>query len=246
MQKLTNAPIGFLLFVFIGAAVGQIDLSGISNPYSGSTNGNSDAVQVCGNTGPDQGFSVILTPNEQITIGQTSNDFDSLHSLRHGGAYPGDFEVACVDDPDEGMLLHVNDGDEDLPVYFIVDGYNGGSGNFVLAWEIRPPPHQTTPLPIGPTTASPTASLTEYTLTTPGCVNGNNLESHDGRTVEECTSLCNQLETCRGFEYGVDHGVGSSYGFAPGLCQLSGPSVNTNGCDGFNAGLDFYTKTGPH
>jgi hypothetical protein len=40
-------------------------------------------------------------------------------------------------DPDFEMLSHVNAGDVDLPVYFIVDGFSGRSGNFVLVWEIN-------------------------------------------------------------------------------------------------------------
>jgi hypothetical protein len=40
----------------------------------------------------------------------------------------------------------------------------------------------------------------------------------------------------------VDHPGRASDVFAPGDCQLSGPSVDTVDCDGVHWSLDFYTK----
>jgi hypothetical protein len=134
-----------------------IDLDTISSPFSGSTTGNTDDVSVCGN-GADQGFSYELEPGEIILIWQTSNTFDSQHTLRYGGEYPGDSEVSCVDDPDtlsEGasaQLAYQNDGGSTTPVYFVVDAFGSNDfGDFTLAWEIRA------------TSAAPTGKL--YLLT---------------------------------------------------------------------------------
>jgi hypothetical protein len=112
-----------------------IDLSHVTSPYSGSTTGNSDEVAVCG-VGAEQGFVAYLKPGSTITIGQTSNTFDSKHTLRYGGAYPGDNVVQCVDDPDETELSFTNAGDANVPVYFLVDAFSSsGVGDFVLAWS---------------------------------------------------------------------------------------------------------------
>ena len=112
-----------------------IDLFTVTSPYSGSTIGNSDDVGVCGSSA-DQGFGALLTPGSTITIGQTTNTFDSQHTLRYGGAYPGDNVVECVDDPDTKELSYTNTGDHSVPVYFIVDAYSSsGAGDFVLVWS---------------------------------------------------------------------------------------------------------------
>ena len=114
---------------------GIIDLSTVTSPYSGSTIGNSDDVAVCGQ-GADEGFGALLAPGSTITVRQTSNTFDSRHTLRHGGVYPGDVVVACVDDPDTNAMSYTNYGDFIVPVYFIIDAYSSsGAGDFVLVWS---------------------------------------------------------------------------------------------------------------
>jgi hypothetical protein len=111
-----------------------IDLATTSNPYSGSTVGNPNDINLCGN-GPEQGFSYILAPGHGIAIGQTSSSFDSMHTLRHGGQYPGEVLVDCVDAPDRSPIEFLNDGVEDATVYFIVDASSSGeAGDFTLEW----------------------------------------------------------------------------------------------------------------
>ena len=110
-----------------------VELSLVTSPYRGSTRGNRNDVAVCG-SGAEQGLFGVLGPGSRITIGQTSNTFDSKHTLRYGGAYPGDNVVRCVDDPDTGALAFTNSGDTNMPCYFNVDAYSG-SGDFVVAWS---------------------------------------------------------------------------------------------------------------
>jgi len=38
-----------------------------------------------------------------------SNTFDSKHTLRYGGSYPGNSEVSCIDDPDISELTYTKD-----------------------------------------------------------------------------------------------------------------------------------------
>ncbi len=101
-----------------------IDLATSSSPYRGSTSGN-----------PLQGFSYILAPGHGIAIGQTSTSFDSMYTLRHGGQFPGEVLVDCVDAPDESLIEFLNDEVEDVTVYFIVDASSSGeAGAFTLEW----------------------------------------------------------------------------------------------------------------
>jgi hypothetical protein len=111
-----------------------IDLATSSSPYRGSTAGNRNDISLCGN-GPEQGFSYLLAPGHGIAIGQTSTSFHSMHTLRHGGTYPGEVSVDCVDAPDESPIEFLNDGLEDAMVYFIIDASSSGeAGAFTLEW----------------------------------------------------------------------------------------------------------------
>ena len=111
-----------------------IDLAAASSPYRGSTSGNPSDINLCGN-GPEQGFSYVLAPGQGIAIGQTSTSFDSMHTLRHGGQYPGEVLVDCVDSPDKNPIEFLNDGVEDATVYYIVSGQGQTkAGAFTLEW----------------------------------------------------------------------------------------------------------------
>jgi hypothetical protein len=117
-----------------GIDAGVIDLATLTtSPYTGSTVGNPNDISLCGN-GPEQGFWYVLAPGHGIAIGQTSS-FDSMHTLRHGGTYPGKVSVACVNAPDESPIEFLNDGVEDTTVYFIIDASSSGeAGAFTLEW----------------------------------------------------------------------------------------------------------------
>ena len=80
-------------------------------------------------------------------------------------------------------------------------------------------------------------------MTSPGCVDNNNLVLYTAKTIPECKSLCDARADCLGFEYGVDHGSSNTQ-YAPGDCQLTGPDTDTTGCDGQDFNLDFYLKGG--
>jgi surface protein len=101
-----------------------IDLATTASPYTGHER--------------EQGFSFVLAPGRGITIGQTSNSFGSMHTLRHGGPYPGEVSIACIEDPeDESQKTDFsNAGVEDVTVYFIVDAFRSGeAGVFTLEWR---------------------------------------------------------------------------------------------------------------
>jgi hypothetical protein len=112
-----------------------IDLATVTSPYSGSTSSNADGISGNCGSGPEQGFSYVLAPGYRIVITQTSNHFDSMHTLRHGGQYPGEVSVDCVDDPDESQMEFTNEELSDVKVYFIVSSSSSGeAGAFTLEW----------------------------------------------------------------------------------------------------------------
>jgi surface protein len=115
-----------------------IDLATTASPYTGSTADNTDDIRVCGH-GQEQGFSYALAPGHGITIWKTSNSFDSMHTLRHGGQHPGEVSIACIEDPkDESQKMDfTNEGVDDEIVYFIVVASRSGeAGAFTLEWRL--------------------------------------------------------------------------------------------------------------
>jgi hypothetical protein len=112
----------------------------VTSPYSGSTYGNYDDVDTCGD-GPDQGFSYVLDPGKRIRIWQVSNTFNSAHTLRHSGAYPGEFQESCICTGEEFVeSTFANIGITAVPVHFVVDaGTQNSAGDFELAWVIETP-----------------------------------------------------------------------------------------------------------
>ena len=119
-----------------------IDLSTIVSPYAFvDLHHMPDDVTVGCGQGPDQGFSINLLPFETLRIRQSTNDFDSRHTLRWGGEYPGtnSDDKYCKDDPDEYEMVFTNTDMTTVPVYFIVDYWSSSSfreGSFTLEWSV--------------------------------------------------------------------------------------------------------------
>ena len=114
-----------------------MDLNQLTSPYQGSTaNTPNNYALSCGGYGNEQRFFAVLQPGEMIVIGQTSNTFDSRHELAVGGAYPGDSIVACRDDPDNSMESYTNNGNSAVNLYFTIDAYTTGSGDYTLEWTV--------------------------------------------------------------------------------------------------------------
>jgi hypothetical protein len=117
-----------------GVDAGVINLATLTtSSYTGSTIGNTNEISLCGN-GPEQGFSYVLAPGHGIAIRQTPTSFDSMQTLRHGGQYPGEVLVDCVDALDESPMEFLNGGVEDVTVYFIVSSSEAGA--FTVEWRL--------------------------------------------------------------------------------------------------------------
>ena len=119
------------------------DLATLTSPYNATTTGytaNDISGMAC--TAADNGsasriFSIVVNDGEELHIGQSSNTFDSRHSLAYGGSCPGDSLLACVDDPDTQEEVWTNNTGSTQTVYFIVAGYSSTSqGDFVLDWHV--------------------------------------------------------------------------------------------------------------
>ena len=76
-----------------------LNLATLTSPYSGTTASGMDSLSSCGN-GKEVVFYASMPPGAQITIGQTSNGFDSKHESRYGGSCPGATSIRCTDEPD--------------------------------------------------------------------------------------------------------------------------------------------------
>jgi hypothetical protein len=72
-----------------------------------------------------------------------------------------------------------------------------------------------------------------------GCVYGQNIILHKGKSVLECQQLCDARSDCMAIEYGVAYGGDGSY--EPLDCQLQSSSYRSS-CNGAHYNLDLYVK----
>jgi Zinc metalloprotease (elastase) len=114
------------------------DLSLLSSPYSGTTEGyKSDVIFCNSSTSSDRIFFIDVPSGQTLYIGQTYNNFDSRHMIRIGGSCPGITELTCVDDPDYQTYVYNNNTGASQRIYYILGGYSSGSyGKFTLAWKL--------------------------------------------------------------------------------------------------------------
>jgi len=78
-----------------------------------------------------------------------------------------------------------------------------------------------------------------YEHTVKACVKRSNIKLYREKTVDECATLCDARDDCRGFEYGVDYG-GTGI-MQAGHCRLNSSS-DTSRCNGEKNNQDFYAK----
>ena len=115
-----------------------MNLSSISSPFSGTTTGarNDYSTQCGGGAGPERIFYLDMKPGDTLTIAQISNQFDSVHQLAYGGSCPGTNSIDCTDDPDTQSSSWTNYFDAVERVYFMIDAYSTGYGDFTIVWNI--------------------------------------------------------------------------------------------------------------
>jgi hypothetical protein len=73
------------------------------------------------------------------------------------------------------------------------------------------------------------------------CVSGFNIKKYSGKTVEQCSVLCNNDPRCKSFEYGNGRPV-KNKAFKKFDCHLQSAAKASRSC-GNTYGLDLYIKT---
>ncbi|KPA10063.1 conserved hypothetical protein, secreted [Candidatus Magnetomorum sp. HK-1] len=117
------------------------DLGDLTSPYAASTTGYlPDFYEKCGNFAPDRIFYIDVPDGYQIDIRQSSNTYDSHHSLRYSGDCPGEKELVCTNDSDTKQEFWINLTGISERVYWINGAYyRDGHGDFVLEWSLSRP-----------------------------------------------------------------------------------------------------------
>ncbi|MBX2974010.1 MAG: proprotein convertase P-domain-containing protein, partial [Flavobacteriales bacterium] len=120
-----------------------LNLATQSSPLSGTTIGRVNDFSIAcapatANTARDAIYFIDVPRYQQLRIRQQSNNYDSQHYVRYGGACPGTTAIACVDDADSeiGWVNWVNTTGGTQRVWWIQDGYGSNAGNFVLEWDL--------------------------------------------------------------------------------------------------------------
>ena len=123
--------------VTVTACERAVDLRTLQSPHTASTADPSlvSTPSTCGSdlTG-EAVFYIDLAPGEELWIEIISTGFDTMHSLRYGGSCPGEHELSCIDS-DHKEDFAINDSDETLRVYYVVDGYDDKTGSFTFRWN---------------------------------------------------------------------------------------------------------------
>lgn len=113
------------------------DLSTLTAPYSNTTATASNNFTECSmGSAPDHIFYYDLPAGSTITMNQTTNNYDSRHTLRYGGACPGANLIVCTDDSDTQVETWQNCTGTTQRVYWIQSGYSTNSGDYTLDWTI--------------------------------------------------------------------------------------------------------------
>lgn len=118
------------------------NLANKTSPLSGTTVGASNTnLSACSNSGgtlvntyPDVYYFIMVPDGSTLSIGQTTNNYDSTNVVFYGDC-DNRTQIDCFDDPDEKIVVWANNTGSDQNVYWIQDGH-GGSGTFTLAWSV--------------------------------------------------------------------------------------------------------------
>ncbi|MXN90743.1 T9SS sorting signal type C domain-containing protein [Flavobacterium sp. Sd200] len=161
-----------------------ISLDGATSPVSGTTVGATNNYTPSCNatgTGADIYYSVTVGNGYTLVIGQTVNDYDSVHSVFYGSC-DAPIAINCTNDPDTAQLTWINNTGATQTVYWVQDGAGTGTtnaGSYTIAWTLTEPPVCNVPLALTavlnndssvnvswslPTTSAPTGY--EYAVTT--------------------------------------------------------------------------------
>jgi len=140
-----------------------IPLDNLTSPLSSTTVGaGNDYTPTCSfSNAPDLLYSIQVPVGYKLSIGQTANNYDTLHSAFYGTCEERTV-IVCADYPElpadgaAATLLWENTTSATQTVYWVQDGYNTASGTFTLAWSLIPPPACNVPTAVTATLTSTT------------------------------------------------------------------------------------------
>jgi ribosomal protein L6P/L9E len=125
-----------------------IDLGAQTSPLSSTTVGAADDfTATCGSSAatPDLFYSISVPVGYKLSIGQTANNYDSVHTVFYGTC-ENRTQLVCQDYPElpadgpTATLLWENTTGSTQTVYWVQGSYNTVGGTFTLAWTLTPPP----------------------------------------------------------------------------------------------------------
>ncbi|WP_264558061.1 hypothetical protein [Flavobacterium sp. N1718] len=119
-----------------------ISLDNLTSPLDGTTQAaTNDNLTTCAtaNLQRDVYYSITVPSGSTLTIGQTTNSYDSTVTVFYGDC-DNRTQISCFDDPDIQNVVWANDTGSDQVVYWIQDGYGNATqndgGTFTLAWQV--------------------------------------------------------------------------------------------------------------
>lgn len=119
-----------------------IDLNMLSSPQSYYTCGNvgGDIAGTCiPNNSPSMVFTIDVPAGQQLNIRKPSDDFNSSHSLRVGGACPGTTEITCSTTDAEWSSYENTTAMPQTAYYLVWGDALTDCGTFNLEWHFSTP-----------------------------------------------------------------------------------------------------------
>ena len=120
-----------------------LDLSTQTSPLSSSTVGVLNTYGTsCGGAGNEKIFYVEVPAGGELTIGMTSNTYNSRHETRWGGSCPGDNSVACTDaavcaPPATGTCTWPKHRFRSGPPQILISKFRGAAANFEVDFDCQ-------------------------------------------------------------------------------------------------------------
>lgn len=178
--------------------------SGTTGTYAGTTTGMINDFSFCSmSSSEDMIFFLDLPDGETLTINQSTNGYDSRHSLRRGGACPGTTQIVCTDDSDTKVETYTNSTGATERVYWIQAGFGSNDGSFTLVWSV-------TVSPCGP----PPTCTPDFSFTSEGgsfCSNETETFTSTSTSTGNITS-----QTWTYHDASTDAGASSTYDYSTG------------------------------
>ncbi|HEY0110264.1 MAG TPA: fibronectin type III domain-containing protein, partial [Fibrella sp.] len=135
-------------FIIISGETCQLatNLALQTSPLTSTTAGLADNFDPTCNSGttigPDRFFTINVPAGWILNIGQTANDYDSVHAMFYGSC-AAQTQIMCLDGIGNAEFAAVtwqNTTGAAQNVFWVQDAWNTGSGAFTLAWTLAPPP----------------------------------------------------------------------------------------------------------